>query len=323
MKVSFIVPTRPHNFKNDIVKKQFGGLDAGGHQIEIFLVEGFHPPLQRNLAIRKCEGDFVFFFDDDAMIPGDLVSRTLSCFNDHQVAGVGGPNLTPGDDSRFSKLCGEVLSSFFATGSASARWKQGKPNYDATEKELHGSFICFRGDIIRKHLFCEDLFPGDENELINRIRKLGYRFYYIPDCFVYHKRRRNLAAYLKQVFISGRGRAQQTKKEGLAGNLYYLMPLLFGIYLVGALPILFLCHRFLGFWGFWLFPLFIYGALAIFFSLRIVLAKRALFYILLIPLFLISHLTYAAGMLRGLFLLKNRGYLKKNVALHRYVFNGL
>lgn len=318
MKVSFIVPTRPNDFRNDSVKKQFGDLDAGDHQIEIFLVEGFHPPLQRNTAIRKSQGDFVFFFDDDAIVPGDLISRTLSYFDNDTVAGVGGPNLTPADDSRFSKLCGEVLSSFFATGGASARWKQGRPNYDATEKELHGSFICFRGDIIRKYLFPEDLFPGDENELINRIRKLGYRFYYLPDCFVYHQRRKKVTAYLKQVFISGRGRSEQTKKEGLKGNLYYVIPLLFSVYLLGA-PILYRHHTF------WLFPMIIYSALAIFFSLRTVLARRTLFYSLLIPLFLISHVAYAVGYTRGLFLLKKRDrrYLEKDVVLHRYVFNNL
>ena len=318
MNVSFIVPTRPTDFKNDIVKKQFGEIDAGGHHIEIFLVEGFHPPLQRNAAIRKSEGDFVFFFDDDALIPADLISKTLSYFDNDKVAGVGGPNLTPDNDSPFAKLCGELLSSFFATGSASMRWKRGKSNYDATEKELHGSFICFRGDIIRKHLFSEDLFPGDENELINRIRKVGYRFYYLPDCFVYHKRRKNLVAYLKQIFISGRGRAEQTKKEGLKGNLYYVIPLLFSIYLLWA-PIVYRHHPF------WLFPFIIYSALAIFFSLRIVLARRTLFYSLLIPLFLISHVTYACGFVRGLFLQKKRErrYLEEDVALHRYVFNSL
>lgn len=276
-------------------------------------MEGFHPPAQRNAAIRKSTGDFVFFFDDDALIPGDLVSKTLSYFYDDQVAGVGGPNLTPDDDSRFSKLCGEVLSSFFATGSASARWRQRKPNYNATEKELHGSFICLRGDIIRKYLFSEDLFPGDENELINRIRREGYRFYYIPDCFVYHRRRKNLVVYLKQVFISGRGRGEQTKKEGPRGNVYYFVPVFFSLYLI-SVHFLFLHHRF------WLFPAILYAGLALFFALKVVLAQRALFYFLLAPLFLMSHLTYAVGFMRGLFRWKNEnlGEFKRNVVLHRY-----
>lgn len=289
--ITLVIPSRPgtdHTF----IRSQISQLDITDFKLETIFVFGTMPPLQRNAAIKQCTGEFVFFLDDDLIIPKDLLTKTISYFDHEKVAAVGGPNLTPESDGWFAKLGGEVYASRFGTGRTSVRFYQGKESRDATEKELHGSFICFRGDVIRKYPFPEDIFPNDENELINRVRSAGYKFYYIPDCYVFHKRRDNLKAYLKQVFISGHGRGEQTRREGLKLNWFYFIPACFFLYVL-LLPLT---------WDVWItrLPLLAYMILGLAFGAKIALAYKDFSYLLSVPLFFLSHMTYSLGSLLGL-----------------------
>lgn len=296
MRLSFIIPSRPGTDLSGI-KAQAARLDLAGHSAECFFVEGTLPPLQRNAAIRRSTGDYVFLLDDDLVIPPDLVRRTLVHFDGDLVAAVGGPNLTPEDDPPFAQLSGELLASALATGGTSSRYREGATDFNATEQKLHGCFLCFRGELLRRYLFVEDLFPNDENELMSRLRQDGYRLYYVPQCSVHHRRRATLRSHLKQVYISGRGRGEFIRRSGLRGQWLYLGPLAFLIYLVVA-PIL--TRR----WPVVVVPCLAYAVLALTLSVLTFVRRRRPVFLLAGALMFLSHLTYAAAMLRGLILPK-------------------
>jgi hypothetical protein len=292
MRLSFIIPSRPGTDLSAI-KAQISRLDLKGHTAEFFFVEGTLPPVQRNVAIRRTTGEFVFLLDDDLVLPVDLVPRTLARFDGDNVAAVGGPNLTPPDDPPFAQLSGEVLSSPFATGATSCRWSAGPADFDATEGKLHGCFLCFRGDLLRRYLFVETLFPNDENELMARLRGDGYRLYYVPECWVEHRRRSTLRAHLTQVHISGRGRGELVRRTGISGQWVYLVPLAFLAYLATLPALLSISSAFA-------VPLVAYGALAIAMSLRACTRRRQPIFLWAGPLMFASHITYGVGLLRGL-----------------------
>lgn len=296
MRLSFIIPSRPGTDLSAI-KAQAAKLDLAGHSAECFFVAGTLPPLQRNAAIQRSTGDYVFLLDDDLVIPPDLVRRTLVHFDGDLVAAVGGPNLTPEDDPPFAQLSGELLASPLATGGTSSRWREGSTDLNATEQKLHGCFLCFRGELLRRYQFVEDLFPNDENELMSRLRRDGYRLYYVPQCSVQHKRRATLRSHLKQVYVSGRGRGEFIRRSGLPGQWFYLAPLAFLIYLAVA-P--FLTRR----WPVLGVPLAAYAALAVTLSVLTFLRRRRPVFLLAGALMFVSHLTYATGLLRGLILPK-------------------
>jgi len=79
--------------------------------------------------------------------------------------------------------------------------------------------------------FHEELYPNEENELINRISRMGYKFIYSPDIRIYRDRR-SISSSLQAVFCYGQGRFNQIKIEGLLGNLQFLIPLLFLFYFI-------------------------------------------------------------------------------------------
>jgi GT2 family glycosyltransferase len=297
--LSFVIPSRPGADLSGF-KAQIAGLDLGGCDAEFFFVEGTLPPLQRNVAIARTRGEFVFLLDDDLVLPRDLVAGTLAHFDDDRVAAIGGPNLTPADDPPFAQLSGEILASPMATGVTSSRWREGTPDYDATEQKLHGCFLCFRGDLLRQYLFVEDLFPNDENELMWRLRRDGYRLCYLPAYRVYHKRRRTARTHLKQVYISGRGRGELVRRSGVGGQWVYLGPLALLLYLLMSLlaALSSLLARRAG--RLLMVPAVAYAGLALVLSVSLAIRRRRLNFLWGGPLMFASHLAYATGLLKGL-----------------------
>ncbi len=291
VQLSFIVPSRPGTDVSGITA-QIRRLDLSGRTAEVFFVGGTLPPLQRNVAIRRTTGDFVFLLDDDLILPSDLVPRTLAQFDDDRVAVVGGPNTTPTDDPPFAQMSGIVLASPLATGATSSRWRHAAADRDATERKLHGCFLCFRGDLLRQYLFVEDLFPNDENELMWRLRRDGYKLYYIPECSVEHRRRSTLRSHLRQVYISGRGRGELVRRSGVADQLLYLMPLGFVFYLF-ALPFA-IRQPILA------VPFLAYLVLALGLSIVSVLRVGHPVFLCTGAVMFASHVAYAVGLLRGM-----------------------
>jgi hypothetical protein len=238
----------------------------------------------------------------DASVPRDLagpidtpspLKRDANTRAEGEVAVVGGPNLTPGNDPPFAQLSGEILASPLATGRTSDRWRRGVVDVNATESKLHGCFLCFRGDLLRRHLFVETLFPNDENELMSRLRHDGFRLAYVPHCSVQHRRRATLRSHVKQVYVSGRGRGELVRRSGIRGQWPYLVPLVFTMYLLAVAA---LTTRFPAIAA----PLVLYGALAFVLSFSIWRRRRRGIFLWAGALMFVSHAAYAVGLLRGL-----------------------
>ena len=54
-----------------------------------------------NVAIEKTQSEFVFFTDDDVIVPNNWISSLIRWFERTDVAGVGGPNFAPPEQSTF------------------------------------------------------------------------------------------------------------------------------------------------------------------------------------------------------------------------------
>ncbi|MBR50345.1 MAG: hypothetical protein CMA83_02060 [Euryarchaeota archaeon] len=52
-----------------------------------------------NVAIEASSSDLIFFTDDDVIIPEDWVEKLVRWFERDDVAGVGGPNFAPVEES--------------------------------------------------------------------------------------------------------------------------------------------------------------------------------------------------------------------------------
>lgn len=263
-------------------------------KIEVILALGSHPPAQRNRAAEVARGEILYFFNRDAFPDPDIFNNAVSLINSGSgIAGVGGPDLTPADNSHTQHLFGYAMSSYFAHMKMRARYSRAGRERTAGEKELLLSNMAVRKDIfLRIKGFDERLYPNEENEIINRITKTGYRFIYSPDIKIYRDRRKTLPSFMKQFYRYGRGRMNQVFVEGVSRNLQFFLPVILLVY--------FLILPFTRDVRFSLAPLFIYILLAIMDAAYLSLKNKKNLVFALPCIYIIMHLSYAAGMLTSL-----------------------
>ena len=81
------------------------------------------PSRKRNLAIKKTQGEILAFIDDDAYPIKDWLRVALTYFKGDDIGGIGGPNLTPKDNSIGQKVSGHIFASPIASGAFALRYQ--------------------------------------------------------------------------------------------------------------------------------------------------------------------------------------------------------
>lgn len=215
------------------------------------------PGAKRNIGISNSVGEVCAFIDSDAYPRKDWLSNALKYFEDPDVAAVGGPGLTPDEDTFMQKASGLVLSSFMV-GNLSKRYKlKGVSESD----DIHScNFLVRRSILMDIGGWNEKYWPGEDTLICRAIKNLGKRIIEAPDVVVYHHRRPLFKEHLKQVSNYGLHRGFFAKKFkenslklqyfvpsflvifGFAGSvLSLIIKFLFPIFLIMLVGYLFLC----------------------------------------------------------------------------------
>jgi len=263
-------------------------------QLELLVAEGTNPSRQRNEAVQHARGEIIYFLDDDSGVVPDCLQRIAELFRDPQVVAVGGPSLTPASDSLLQRAIGAALSSPLGAGGVRNRYRAVGSLRETTERELILCNLAIRREaFLACGGFDERLYPNEENEFLDRLRATGGRLLHDPQLAVERSQRPHLAAFAKQMFRYGRGRARQTRMAGFSGLMPFA-PLGLVLYLA-TLP---LVSTLL-----WRLPLGVYAAGCLLCGLRGgINGRNPLFVVLLPALFPLLHLANGVGLLAGFLL---------------------
>lgn len=294
--VSIIIPVKPGG---DVKALTFiEKLDYPAQKLEVIVAEGYHPSVQRNEAVRQSKGEILYFLDDDACpVPSNLKSLVEHHERDN-VAVVGGPSLAPEGD-RFIQKCFESLfiSPFGGSGIKNRYQSVGKVR-ESTEKELILCNLSFKRTVFEQFGgLNEKLFPNEENDLMVRIEKSGYKLIHDPHMKVFRSQRKNIKLFSKQILNYGRGRMEQTLLHFPSFGIPHFVPLFFLIY---TLPLFFINSTI------YRMPLYLYLSCDFFFSFLSALNYKGTFpgkiakFITMVFLFPLMHLSYGAGMIWGM-----------------------
>jgi cellulose synthase/poly-beta-1,6-N-acetylglucosamine synthase-like glycosyltransferase len=259
------------------------------------------PARKRNIGIENAKGDLLFFIDDDAYPEKDVLKNALKHFKDPTVGAIGGPNLTPKEDSLIQHVSGDILASF-ASGSASVRYKVG-----SKIKEVYEMPTC--NLIVRKSVFKflngfdETLLTAEDSKLCFDIRDRGYKLLYTPDVIVHHHRRVSVKKHLKQMWIYGRDLAWLLKERWQPDILFnvYPMPAIFvaGLVIGGILSFFSNFIRYLYFLAIVFYMIFIFAGS--------ITTNIKTFPLIMIGLIL-THISYGLGFIAGLFIPRPKTY---------------
>ncbi len=257
-----------------------------------------HPAEKRNLALKYARGKILAFLDDDAYPRADWLKRTIVHFKDKKVAAVGGPALTPKDDSFWQKLSGSVYESHLGGGLARHRYLSLGKRREVDDWPTVNLLV--KKSVFQKiNGFNKKYWTGEDTKLCLDIVNLGYKIIYEPQAIVFHHRRNGLLKHLDQVGRYALHRGYFVKKfPKTSFRWWYFIPsilVLYLLFLIGLIvskisPPLILA-----------IPLFIYLSLLIIDSLIIFKRyKNPLIGIVSLPTIVLTHFWYGIKFIEGL-----------------------
>jgi GT2 family glycosyltransferase len=252
------------------------------------------PAQKRDMALTHAKGEILAFIDDDSFPGKDWLKNALVLFEgNNNVAAVGGPAVTPPNDSFVQRASGNTYSSMAVSGTYIYRYVPKKM------QEVDDYPTC--NFLVRKSVMQElggfktKFWPGEDTKLCLEItKKLGKKIIYDPKVLIYHHRRPLFLPHLRQIASYALHRGYFVKKYPQTSlRLPYFLPtiFLFAVITGGILSIFSTYFKKIYFWG-----LSFYLLLVLLFSI-----SRELRQIPLVFLGIIStHLTYGFYFLRGL-----------------------
>ena len=196
------------------------------------------PAEKRDLALKYSDADILAFLDDDAYPRKDWLKKAVRHFENPEIAAVGGPAVTPRDDSFWQRVSGAVFLSRIGGGNPERYWPVGSiRNVD----DWPSVNLLVRKDIFEKvGGFNSKYWPGEDTKLCLDIVKLGKKIIYDPDVFVWHHRREGIIRHLKQIGGYGLHRGFFAKKfPATSRKLKYFIPSFFSIYMLAGTSLFF------------------------------------------------------------------------------------
>lgn len=260
-------------------------------KVKIIPTGNVSPGKKRNIGVKNSDGEILAFIDSDAYPREDWLKNAVKYLENDKVAAVGGPGVTPKEDSDRQKVSGYIFSSFLV-GNLNSRFKE-KRAYESDD--IHSCNFIAKRDVVEKVKWNEKYWPGEDTLMCLGIKKLGMKMVETPDVVVYHHRRPVFIPHLKQVSRFGLHRGFFAKKfpENSSKFTYYIPSLLIICFLVGGILSIFN----LTFRTFYAFSLLMYLLLAFVAALH---AKGFKLVLLTWIGIVLTHIVYGMNFLLGL-----------------------
>jgi GT2 family glycosyltransferase len=249
----------------------------------------------RKLCVEKANGDMVMNYSGHVTAEKNLLSVLALQLQDSpsDIAGVGCSNISPRKQKYIGQVTGVVFSSYMGGRSFFSQ----NATYPEEKFVDHISFCCYRKEyVLQVGNFDPDFWCGQDYELDIRIRKAGYKLLYTPKTKVYHFKRETIRSLGRQMYRYGIARAKMVKKHPDSLRVFHLFGpgFIIGIIVCVILTIL----RILPIW-------FLPGLALVYVLLSLMSAaqvsRKPSLVIGSIVFYLLVHIGYGAGFIRGIF----------------------
>lgn len=158
----------------------------------------YQPPAnKRDHASKIAKGEILAFIDDDAHPHKDWLKNMIGHFSGPNIAGVGGPGVTPPTAGFLEEASGWMSASPMGAGPYTYRFLPGKKQFVDDYPSMN--LAVRRSDFLAIGGYDSHYWPGEDTKLcLDLVFKLKKKIIYDPKVLVYHHRRPLWKPHLRQ-----------------------------------------------------------------------------------------------------------------------------
>jgi cellulose synthase/poly-beta-1,6-N-acetylglucosamine synthase-like glycosyltransferase len=255
-KYSIIIPVKSIN---DYVRETVPYIQAlMGHEWELFIIPNnpednewtddkrvnvvesgrVGPADKRDLGAQRSSGDILVFLDDDSYPEPNILEIANEKFEDPNVIAVGGPGVTPHSDGFWQRVSGAVFLSKYTGGAPERYASVGKAKEIDDWPSVN---LMARKDVfLSVGGFDSKYWPGEDTMLCLKLKNTGKKLIYEPSMIVWHHRRGEFLAHIKQVGAYGLHRGFFARKyPDTSFRLKYFLPSFLFLFFLITIGVLF------------------------------------------------------------------------------------
>ena len=203
-KVSIVIPTLDGSCKGN-VERLLGDIKRQTiKDLEVILVKGVRPNGRaRNEGVKKAQGDYLVFIDDDSILGHERVIENLvsPLEKDKRIGMTGASTLCPKDATWLEKTFARMRNLEFPVVKETVDTDHAKHACCALRKEVYKG-VGWESD---------DLITGTDDDLRQRLRRAGYGVVVVPETWVYNHMDKTLFAIMRKSLRMGLGFAYACK----------------------------------------------------------------------------------------------------------------
>ncbi|QQX76672.1 MULTISPECIES: glycosyltransferase [Aequorivita] len=189
--------------------------------ISYYFKKNSGPGDSRNFGMKHAKGNYFIVLDSDCILPPHYLSTVDAFLENNFFHCYGGADAAHQNFTPLQKAINYAMTSFFTTGGIRGSEKSIN-NFEPRSFNMGISKEAFEktGGFSKIH-------PGEDPDLSQRILKNGFQTTFLPNAFVYHKRRISWKKYYLQVKKFGLVRPILNKWHPSAAKFTYWFPSFF------------------------------------------------------------------------------------------------
>ena len=187
------------------------------------------PGDSRNYGMDRAKGDYFIILDSDCLLPAQYLTIVDAFLTNNFHHCFGGADAAHDSFTSLQKAINYVMTSFLTTGGI-------RGNKKSLQKFEPRSFnMGISKEAFQKTGGFGKIHPGEDPDLSQRILMAGYQTVFIPDAFVYHKRRISWSKFYTQVKKFGLVRPILNRRYPDSAKITFWFPTLFIVFVALSL----------------------------------------------------------------------------------------
>ncbi len=214
--------------------------------ISYYFKQNTGPGASRNFGMERAKGNYFIILDSDCLLPPHYLTTVNEFLAKNFYNCFGGADAAHTSFTALQKAINYTMTSFFTTGGIRGS-KKSVTNFEPRSFNMGISKEAF----IKTSGFAK-IHPGEDPDLSHRILEAGFQTAFIPNAFVYHKRRISWKNFYTQVKKFGMVRPILSVWHPHSAKITFWFPTLFVFFV--------LCSILLSIWvsPFIMIPLVVY-----------------------------------------------------------------